>query len=147
MISFKEITRKNLGSILKLSVFDEQKDQVASNGDSISIGFFNPEYSWLRAIYNDDEPVGFLGLYLNEEKGKYQIWRLMIDKNHQGKGYGRISVNLIKEVIKEMIPKVTEIQLSYVPKGNRGADKFYKKLGFEDTGEMWGKEKVMSFKY
>lgn len=146
MIHFKEITKENLSIIWKLEVFEHQKDQVATNGWSIAEGNYN-ETAWFRGIYNDDEAVGFVMLYLDDKEKEYGVWRFMIDKNHQGKGYGRASMDLIKKVIKEKIPDVKEFSLSYVPKEKGGADEFYKKVGFEDTGEISDGEKVMCFKY
>jgi len=146
MINFKEITKENLLSILKLSVFDEQKDQVAPNAFSIAEGHYN-ETAWFRGIYKDDQAVGFVMLYLNNEDKEYGVWRFMIDKDHQGKGYGRASMDLIKKVMKEKVSDITSFFLSYVPKEKGGADEFYKKVGFEDTGEISHGEKVMRFKY
>lgn len=147
MISLREITKENLFKIIKLSVFDEQKDQVASNAVSIAEAHYNLETAWFRGIYKDDEAVGFVMLYLIHEDKEYGVWRFMIDKNHQGKGYGKASMDLIKDVLKEMVPDITEFFLSYVPKEKGGADKFYKKVGFKDTGKMDEDEKVMCFKY
>jgi len=146
MIHFKEITKENLLSILRLKVFDEQKDQVASNAVSIAQGHYD-ETAWFRGIFNDDEAVGFVMLEFDDKEKEYGVWRFMIDKNHQGKGYGMASMDLIKKVVKEKVPDAQEIYLSYVPKDKGGADGFYIKAGFEDTGKMSGEEKVMCFKY
>jgi len=146
MINLKEITKKNLFDILQLSVFDYQKDQVATNAGSIAEAHFE-ETAWFRAIYNDDEAVGFVMLEIDNDKKEYGVWRFMIDKKHQGKGYGKDAMILIKEVFKELVPDAKEIYLSYVPKKEGGADEFYRKIGFEDTGKMDDGEKIMCFKY
>lgn len=146
MIEFREITKENVIAIIDLDLLEHQKDQVAPNAVSIAQGHYSEE-AWFRAIYNNDKPVGFVMLSLDYKKNKFWVWRFMIDKNHQGKGYGRASIDLIKQVIKEKVPNVTEIYLSYVPKEEGGADEFYKKVGFEDTGKMLDDEKVMVYKY
>ena len=146
MINFKEITKENLTSIMRLTVHEHQKDQVATNAISIAQAHYD-NTAWFRGIFKDDEPVGFVMLEFDDKEKEYGVWRFMIDKNHQGKGYGRASMELIKKVIKEKVPGITEFQLSYVPKEDGGADEFYKKVGFEDTGEMSGVEKVMCFKF
>ena len=146
MIHFKEITKENLVPIMRLKVFDHQKDQVANNAVSIAQGNYE-EMAWFRGIYNDDIPVGFVMLEFDLEKDTYWVWRFMIDQNHQGKGYGKAAMTLIKNVVKEKFPQATEIFLSYVPKESGGADDFYRKMGFEDTGKIEGKEKVMRFEY
>ncbi len=146
MINFKEITKENLIPIIKLKVFEHQEDQVASNAISIAQGNYDDE-AWFRGIYDDDIPVGFIMLVLDAENDEYMVWRFMIDQNHQRKGYGKAAIDLMKKIVKERFPEVKEIFLSYVPKENGGADGFYKKIGFEDTGEMQGKEKIMRFVY
>jgi len=146
MVEFREITKDNLIEIIDLKVHDYQEDQVASNAISIAQGNYSEE-AWFRGIYKGDEPIGFVMLHLDYEKKEYGVWRFMIDKKHQGKGYGKASMDLIKKVIKELAPDADKIDLSYVPKEKGGADEFYKKVGFEDTGEMLNKEKIMVFKY
>jgi len=146
MIEFREVTKENLISLIDLEVFDNQKDQVATNAISIAQGNYN-EKSWFRGIYKGDEPVGFAMLYLDYEKSYYAVWRFMIDKKYQGKGYGMDSMNLIKKVVKEKAPEAKELHLSYVPKEKGGADEFYRKAGFKDTGKISKGEKYMCFKY
>lgn len=146
MVTFKEITKFNVDHVIELKVFDHQEDQVAQNIESIVEGTYHEE-AWFRAIYSGEILVGFVMLEIDNDKKHYAVWRFMIDKNCQGKGYGRASMDLIKKVMKEMVPDIREIYLSYVSKERRGADEFYTKVGFEDTGEMLGEEKVMCYKY
>ncbi len=146
LIEFREITKANVTIIIDLAVNDYQEDQVFSNAISIAQGNYN-EKAWFRGIYKGDQPIGFVMLYLNHENKDFGVWRFMIDKNYQGKGYGKASMDLIKKTIKEIAPEATKIGLSYVPKEKGGADEFYRKVGFKDTGKMIGKEKLMSFKY
>lgn len=146
MINFKEITKENLSSIMKLKVFDQQLDQVAPNSVSIAQGHYSDD-AWFRGIFEDDTPVGFVMLSIDHKEKEYWVWRFMIDKEHQGKGYGRASIELIKQVMKKEVPDITKLYLSYVPKEEGGADAFYTKVGFIDTGKMSGKEKIMCFTY
>ena len=94
----------------------------------------------MRAVYAEETPVGFLMLYvgtLKEEPEKghiYFLWRLMIDSKHQGKGYGRAAVELAIQYVKSN-PKATDLFTRYVP-GDGNPEGFYRKLGFEHTGEM-----------
>lgn len=146
MIEFKEISKDNVITFIDLAVHDYQKDQVAPNAISIAQGNYS-ENAWFRGIYNGEEAVGFVMLFIESEKKEYGVWRFMIDKNHQGKGYGREAMNLIKEIVKEKYPDAKGISLSYVPKEKGGADEFYRKVGYVDTGKMSGKEKLMWFEY
>jgi len=146
MVQFKEISKENISTILRQSVHEHQKDQVAPNAYSIAEGTYS-DVAWFRGIFNDEEAVGFVMLSIDQDKKEYWVWRFMIDKNHQGKGYGKAAIELVKKVVKEQVPDATEIYLSYVPKEKGGADAFYKKVGFEDTGKVEDGEKVMCYKY
>ena len=132
MIHLKEIDKDNLSAFLKLGVHENQKDQVASNAVSIAQGNYSDK-AWFRGIYSDDTPVGFVMLSLDYEKKDYWVWRYMIDKNQQGKGYGKAALIKVIDFMK-IIPDIEEIILTYVPKKENGANLFYEKLGFVDTG-------------
>lgn len=133
MISLKIITKDNLIAVLKLKVNDEQKGLVAPNAVSIAEGHYSNE-AWFRAIYFEDTPVGFVMLSLDDIKKEYWIWRFMIDKNHQKKGYGKAAVQQIIDFVKTK-PNAQKLLLSFVPK--EGSPKiFYEKHGFTETGKV-----------
>ena len=66
-------------------------------------------------------------------KGKeYSIYRFMIDKHHQRKGYGRAAIErAIAEIEKDARAK--RITVCYVP-DNPVTKGFYESLGFEEVG-------------
>jgi len=133
MISLKTITKDNLITVLKLKVKDEQKGFVASNAVSIAEGHYSDE-AWFRAIYFNNIPVGFVMLSLDDAKKEYWIWRFMIDKSHQKKGYGKAAVQQIIDFVKTNL-NAEKLMLSYVPK--KGSPKtFYEKQGFTETGKV-----------
>ncbi len=139
-ISLQEITEDTLSDILSLEVNEAQQHLITSNAKSIAQAHFS-RYSWMRAVYAGEVAVGFILLYLEPNKPRYEIWRFMIDKDYQGLGYGRIAMELVIEFVKDL-PGSTEINLCYVPeKGNSSG--FFKKLGFVDSGEFHGNEKEM----
>jgi diamine N-acetyltransferase len=67
----REITKESLRDITRLSVSPEQERLVATNAESIAEAYFLPDIVWLRAIYADDIPVGFLMLDDNATAGQY----------------------------------------------------------------------------
>ena len=139
-VSLREITQETVNSILDLRVTKEQEQFVASNAVSIAQAHFSKEV-WFRAIYADETPVGFLMLSDQPDKGKYYLWRFMVDTRHQGKGYGRRALELLIEHVKTR-PNATELFLSHAP-GTGSPEGFYRKLGFEHTGEQAGEELMM----
>ena len=139
-VSLREITRDTVNSILNLRVTKEQEQFVASNAVSIAQAHFS-EDAWFRAIYANDTPVGFLMLSDQPDKGEYFLWRFMVDAQYQGKGYGRRALELLIEYVQTQ-PNAKELFLSHVP-GTGSPEGFYRKLGFEHTGEKAGEELVM----
>ena len=76
----------------------------------------------------------------------YNIWRLMIDKRYQKKGYGKKAIELALKFIKTFPCGEAEYcWLSYEPE-NTVAKALYKSFGFEETGDMDGEELIAVLK-
>ena len=135
MVTLREVTADTVVQICKLSdtLSDQQKKMVAPNGQSISQAHFSDK-AWFRAIYAEEEPVGFIMLYDDPDEPEYFMWRLMVAGPHQGKGYGRKAVELLVDYVKKR-PGAKELLTSFVPIEG-GPEQFYRKLGFEPTGEI-----------
>ena len=133
MINLREITGKNLKLIIDLNVKEDQKDYVASNSVSIAQGHYSNS-AWLKGIFNDDRPVGFVMLDLIEEEYKCFLWRFMIDHKYQGKGFGKIALTQVIDYVRSL-NLYTDIKTSYVPAEN-GAGGFYKNFGFIESEEI-----------
>ena len=159
MLKLKKINRSNIGKILKLEVFDNQKSFVATNNSSIIeayIAIIENNHVFTFGIYKDDTPVGFLmiGFDVNSDdegapriaKGNYNIWRLLIDKKFQGKGFGKKAIELALEFI-NIFPCGTAkyCWLSY-ESDNDIARQLYQSVGFVETDEKDGEEIVAILK-
>lgn len=142
-ISLRTITRQNFDDVVNLKLLDHQHDFLASNAYSIAEASLNPALR-THAIYGDEQVIGFV-LYCrpeesDEKPGTFGIWTLMIDADHQGRGYGRQALEL---VLREMCADASarEVHICYKP-ANEAAKRFYASLGFQeqgiepDTGEM-----------
>ena len=155
MLKLKKINTNNVAEILKLEVFDNQKSFVATNNSSIIEAYIartENNHVFTFGIYNDDTPIGFLmiGYDVNSDdegapkiaKGNYNIWRLMIDKKFQGKGFGKKAMNLALEFV-NTFPCGTAryCWLSYESE-NDLARQLYKSVGFVETSEKDGEEIV-----
>ena len=139
-LTLKEISSETVRQICDREVNDSQREYVAPNAVSMAQAYFCKE-AWFRAIYQGEIPVGFAMVYEDPGKPEYYLWRFMIDRHHQGKGYGKEAMELIIAHVKTR-PNATELSLSCDP-GEEGPENFYRKLGFEPTGEFMGTEKVM----
>lgn len=75
-------------------------------------------------------------------RNSYSLWRLMIDKKYQGKGYGKKVIELALDFIRTFpCGKAEYCYLSYEPK-NEHAKRLYESFGFKETGDMDGDEVV-----
>ncbi len=86
------------------------------------------------AVYNDDEPVGFMLLDEDLEERFLVIWRILFPVEHQNKGYGFKAVEKIVQMAKES-GKYDYMIIDYVP-DNKIAGHVYEKAGFKHTGEI-----------
>ncbi|MCL2198353.1 MAG: GNAT family N-acetyltransferase [Defluviitaleaceae bacterium] len=145
MISLREITEENFYECIGMKVSEGQKSFVADNTYSLAEAWLYPKNARPFSIYYDETMVGFLMLDVNfhwhGDKNTCYLWRLMIDENHQGKGYGKAATKLAVQYLKENI-NPEKIKTSFVP-SNEVAEKIYKNLGFVPTGEVDDGEIVM----
>ena len=132
-VTLREITKDTFGEVCRLDVAPEQKGFVATNAVSMAQANFH-EDAWFRAIYADDTIVGFVMLSDVPEKAEYFLWRFMIDRKYQGKGYGRRAIEALKAHVRTR-PNAEHLYVSY-KKGEGGPEGFYARCGFEPTGEM-----------
>lgn len=139
-VTLRDVTPQNLHAVLELRVSAAQEQFVASNAVSLAEAHFEPQ-AWYRAIYADETPVGFVMLYVDEQKPTYYLWRYMIDARYQGQGYGRQAMEQVIAHVRTL-PNAAEMFLSYVP-AEGSPQPFYQKLGFVDTGEVHDGENVM----
>ena len=139
-VTLREITQDNIDQVSSLSVFNPQKDYVASNEKSLRQAAEHVE-AWPRypAIYAGETLVGFLMLHdehLRESPrriGYYYLWRMMIDMRYQGMGFGARAFELLVTHVRSR-PHAEELLSSY-KSGPDSAEGFYRRLGFEPTGE------------
>ena len=139
-VTLEEITEDTLGEILELEVRPDQTELVASVAVSIARAHFS-RYSWFRAIYVDDTPVGFAMLYLDGSKPEYVLRGLLIDRRHQRKGYGTAAMRQLIEFVRSL-PEARELELRYLPKRGVPID-FFARFGFAESGEEIDGERVM----
>ena len=142
MISFRAITEDNFGTIIRMKRPDNE-GFVASNAYSLAQAWLyrdnNDVYPF--AIYNDEEPVGFMMLDEDLEERCLVIWRIMFPEEHQNKGYGTEAIKKIVELARES-GKYDFMILDYVSE-NKIAEHVYTKIGFRPTGEESNGEIVL----
>lgn len=144
MIRIAEIDRHNWIDVLRLSVAKEQADFVATNAESLAECHVKPECIPF-AVYDGDTPVGFCMYCMDADDREYWIYRLMIDKAHQHKGYGKAAMELLLNHIRADETHHV-IYISFEPE-NEAAKALYESLGFEPDGRIEDGEIVYRLRY
>ena len=159
MLRLEKVNGANVWDVLKLSVDDNQKEFVANNEVSIIEAYTAITangFAFPFGIFDDDILVGFLMVGFDKDDywddapaiatGNYNLWRLMIDKKYQHKGYGRKTVELALDFIRTLPCGSAECcWLSYEPE-NTVAKNLYASFGFSETGYMDGEEIIAALK-
>ena len=155
-IHLEKISWDNYQKVLKLRVSKEQENFVASNKASLIHAFIEsssgtPVYAF--AIMNGKTVVGFIQIMYGtdwtgyeredwltsdlykkyEGKPYYDIWRFMVDKKYQHRGYGREAFKQALDFIKSFPNgKADYVLLSYDPSNEKGRE-LYASFGFEEV--------------
>lgn len=136
MIEFKEIDESNFDQIIEMSIKDEDKTFVAPNVKSLAQAWLyrNDNDVFPYAIYYNHNLIGFILLDIDIEEKEYMIWRMMIDQEHQGKGYGRASILKVIEMSREH-PDCDHLIADYVI-GNNKMKYLLESIGFKEVGKQ-----------
>ncbi len=139
-LSLRSVTPDNWNAVAQLKVSDDQSHFVAPNSYSLAQAAYESGNTPV-AIYDDETLVGF-AMYTHEPwQGEFGIVRMMIDAQHQGKGYGRQAVLALNDVLRRL-PGCDSIILSVI-KENTGAWHLYQSIGFviyeEDEHLSWAR--------
>ena len=148
MVQLRKVDIKNVRQLLALEVEEKQKNFVASNTESIIEAYCrisNGSVALPFGIYDAATPVRFTMIGFGDSDwenapaiahGNYSLWRLMIDKRYQGKGYGKAAMEEILKYIRSFpCGKAEYCMLSYEPE-NTVAKELYHHFGFIENGEM-----------
>ncbi len=132
IVRFEPITVANWKACIALELDESQRDFVPSNLYSIAESQFYPEARPLAIFNANDEMigqmVGFVMYGRDGVSGKWKIFRLMIDRQHQGHGYGRSAMLQVMAEIKAK-PDGNKILICY-HQLNVVARQLYASLGF-----------------
>ena len=146
-VILRELTPDNRQAVLALRTTPAQERFVSTVADSLREAERHPdEHPWLRAVCAGGQPVGFVMVAWDfvpeppHADGPYFLWKLLIDREHQGKGYGTQAVEQVVDLVRA--DGGTELLTSYVP-GEGNPFPFYAKLGFVPRGDLDPEGEIM----
>ena len=125
------VSEANRNLVESLQLARGQVDFVASNSESLDEAD-QDEDARPRAVIADDIVVGFLMYEAPEDDDEARIYRLMIDRSCQGRGYGKAA---LREALEEIgrLQHVRHVSVCYVP-DNEAARNLYCGAGFVEQG-------------
>ena len=134
MVEFVKINEDNYEAVLRLKVTDEQNEGkfIAPNVRSIADAYLYREAGdvFPYAVQDGNTVVGFVLLDEDEEEKELMIWRMMVDKDYQGQGYGRA---IVEKVMKEFeADSRFDVLIADYVKGNEVMGALLRSMGFEE---------------
>ncbi|MGQ7338479.1 GNAT family N-acetyltransferase [Streptococcus suis] len=142
MIRLELVNKENFDEVLQVQLAPQDQRRVASVEYSLAQAWLYREEENILpyAVRSGQKVIGFLLLSLLAEDKSYYVWRLLIDKDFQNRGFG-------KEVIRQVIGKAKadplchKISIHYVI-GNHKMRYILEKFGFQSVG-LEGQEMKM----
>ena len=144
----RPVRREDVRPLLALQVAPEQANYVAPNSVTLSQAPYETG-AHVFGVWNDQILVGLLAVVDNrdyqyaehgDDPNSAYMWRLLIDRKHQGRGYGRAAImEMCQWVRARGLPRI----FTSVVIGNLPAASLYASVGFVDTGRVIDVEKEM----
>ncbi|MEV4224876.1 MULTISPECIES: GNAT family N-acetyltransferase [Nonomuraea] len=139
------ITLANIDTALTVKVRPDQERFVSPVAKSLAEAYVQPDVAWPRLILDGDQPVGFLMAFIDidwDGKGvdfRSGLWRLNVVPEAQGRGVGSFAVATVAAELRRR--GSTHMYVTWEPEDG-GPEGFYRRLGFELTGEESGGQTV-----
>ncbi|NRQ31598.1 GNAT family N-acetyltransferase [Nonomuraea sp. NN258] len=132
------VTPANIETALAIKVRPDQERLVAPVAKSLAEAYVYPQVAWPRLILDGDKAVGFVMAFFDidwDGKGvdfRSGLWRLNVSPEAQGRGIGRFAVDAVAAELRRR--GGTQLYVTWEP-GEDGPVGFYRRLGFQLTGE------------
>ncbi len=144
-IHFRKISMDDCRQLTQMQLLESQEEYVMPFVDSLAQSYsdlFEDEITVTYALCNGNTPVGLVEIYYGSgrdfpglhDRPVYELFRILVDKDCQKKGYGTKAVQLFLDYGKEKPLGEAEDMVVSVVEGNDTALKLYEKFGFRVFG-------------
>jgi len=145
MITLRPLDDSNREELLALRLAPGQDLFVSDVGQSLQEAVEEPGGRAIQwGLYDGDTPVGFV-MISDEVDGPgfiaHYLWKLLIDRDHQRKGYGTAALDLVADYFRAK-PEV-DVMWTTAEEGEGGPIPFYERYGFVRTGDMVFEEALL----
>lgn len=134
LITLQKVDDSNFIACFNLKLGEGQDKFVSHPIRSLAQAYVYYKQCAPFAVCRDGEVVGYVMVIYDYDEETYNIWHLMIDKAHQGKGYGRAAMELALAYIRTKPFGDSNRVLLTVSPENHAACGLYRSLGFSETG-------------
>lgn len=137
-MSFKIVNGVKLFVICNMTIAADVQKYIELDSFPTMLARFK-HGDWFRAIYIGEGPIGFVMLKAIPQYDEYFVWIDIFDRRFRNEKCGLGMMGEIIDYVHETYPTADTITVTYpIRKGWQEA--FYRRLGFEPTGEMRGEE-------
>lgn len=133
-ITLRRIDESNFIDAFKLELEEGQEVFVSHPVRSLAQAYVYYHQCTPFAIYAEDCMVGYVMVIYDLDTREYNLWHLMIDKNHQRQGYGKQAVQACLDYIRQKPFGTGTAILLTCHERNTAGIALYKSLGFHETG-------------
>src|SRR5262249_35266201 len=136
-ITLRPVTEENRAALEALHVTPEQLEFINPVADAFLEAQDDPGGRAIQfGLYDGDTPVGFVMISDEVDGPEYiahSLWKLLIDKGRQRRGYGTAALDLVAAYFRDR--GNTEMWTS-AGQGEGGPIPFYEGYGFVRTGDI-----------
>lgn len=133
-ITLQKINETNFMAAFHLNLKKGQERFVSHPVRSLAQAYVYYHQCTPFGIFAEDEMVGYVMVIYDYDLSEYNIWHMMIDANHQGRGYGKTAMQKCLAYIAEKPFGDSDRVVLTCHKENVSALALYRKLGFVETG-------------
>jgi diamine N-acetyltransferase len=139
-VAFREVDEQTLAAVLGVTLAPEQEPFVGTVSEALDEARETPEGKpWYRAVFDGELAVGFVMISWDvppnppEIIGPWYLWKLIVDRRYQSRGYGRAIIQKVAEIVRAEGAETLFTSYALGP-GNPGP--FYQRVGFIPTGDV-----------
>lgn len=144
MIHLKPVTEENFLDVFALQRKPEQERFVSHPIRSLAQAYVYRSQCQPFAICAGNAVVGYVMVIYDYDIPEYDIWHMMVDAAHQGKGYGAAALAEVLAYIRTKPFDPTNRVTLTCHRENAAALKLYHRMGFAETGAADGDEIELS---
>ena len=135
-IVLQQINKDNFIDAFNLKLGDRQERFVSHPIRSLAQAYVYYHQCTPFGIFYGEQMVGYVMVIYDYDLEEYNIWHMMIDTIHQGKGYGKAAMQkCLAYIAKKPFVNSNRVVLT-CHKENETALALYQKLGFRETGNI-----------